>query len=72
MRGLRRVFAAVSQMVAALDKPGSRLVGQAMGVQLLKAPRQVSIDKGSWRVGWKFVNLPDPYTPALFGISVLP
>lgn len=67
IRGLRRVFAAVAQAVATLDKPGSRLVGQAQSIQLLKALRQVAADKGSWRVAWKFVNLPDPYTPTMFG-----
>ena len=67
MRGLRRVFAAIAQIVGTLDKPGGRLVGQAQCTQLLKALCQVSLDKGSWRVAWKFLSIPDPYLTALFG-----
>ena len=67
MRGLRRVWAALSQICHVLDRPGGRIIALAMTIQLLKALRQVAIDKGGWRTAWRFINLPDPYTPAVFG-----
>ena len=49
MRGLRRIYAALAQVIRVLDSPGNRRLGLAHIIQIQKCLRQVALDKGKYQ-----------------------